>query len=196
MLIILIILLLAAMLMPALDQSIHRAHMAYCSATLKKVQGASIAFAIDNERHLPKINSGGTFDYHIRNHFGGEDSTSSDLYLCPSNPDEHKLQYGMNHYNYDDVDGDGVNNHYDTLSNTNYHLIGEPSWTAHIADADTTSPHDIGGMQSGTTNWPLTSLAESLHLGGFQVAHIDGHVEFFENTPNHGDAWAIRKTFK
>ncbi|MEA3401621.1 MAG: prepilin-type N-terminal cleavage/methylation domain-containing protein [Armatimonadota bacterium] len=53
------------------------------------------------------------------------------------------------------------------------------------------TPWDIGGSQSGHWAWPLTSLAEDRHNGGFNAGYLDGHVKWLPNA-DRGDAeWSL-----
>jgi type II secretory pathway pseudopilin PulG len=191
-LIVVIILILAAMLLPSLEIAYQRANLAVCANLLEQQHVASRLYADDNNTYLPATSKNGLNYNDFIFQYLGQDK---DVYICPSGPSSGGQQYGVNHYGYDNVDGDGINNHHGTLSNAKLFTIAYPEQVIHLSDADPgQSPHDVGGAQSGTTGWPLTSLAERRHLGGYQAIHVDSHVERYPNAPNHADRWAILRS--
>ena len=103
------------------------------------------------------------------------------------------LRYGLSYYDYDDVDGDGIDNHYPGFGGLRIALVANPEACIFMADADPeSSPENIGGAQSGTEDWPLTSLMERRHMKGYHALYRGGRVDRHMDVANHAD-WAVMK---
>jgi hypothetical protein len=165
------------------------------------MQIATELYSSENEEWLPPIGWGVLPDVRLFTDFLEPYVGSTEMWLCPTgdpNPavigsgNGMILHYGINLYWYDDVDGDGIENHLRGLSAQRVRAIRYPDRVIYIADADpTSSPENIGGAESGTTDWPLTSLAETRHTGGYQAFYLSGAATWFPNKPNHIE-WAAR----
>jgi len=120
------------------------------------------------------------------------------IMLCPSGHKNPKkidsangkvLHYGMNNYN---CTGALPLNCISGLSRADLAVVAAHAETIYVADAEPeSSPENIGGAQSGTLDWPLTSLEERRHSRGYNALYLDGHVKWRPNTPNHKE-WAAR----
>lgn len=198
-----IIAILAAMLLPALSGARAKGRRIECINHLKQMMVATVLYTDANDGWLPPLVQGSVpADMILFHHRLNQHLKTPEIWLCPSgdeNPSSlgsangELMHYGVNLYDYDDVDGDGVNNHFPGLSGQNMRRVLKPAATIYIADADpTSSPENIGGAQSGTTDWPLTSLAEVRHQKGYNVGKLDGSAGWRRNQPAHL-AWAVTR---
>jgi prepilin-type N-terminal cleavage/methylation domain-containing protein len=165
-----IIAILAGMLSPGLQKAMEEARGIKCTNKMKQMMQATIMYADSYDGDLPLMWADNIFFTDRLREFM---EVSDDFWLCPSGdtnpsvigtPNGMVLHYGVNHYDYDDVDGDQIDNHVNSLGHANLSDIASLSDTLYTADADpTSSPQNIGGAQDGTTDWPLTSLKEARH---------------------------------
>lgn len=192
-----IIAVLAAMLLPALAKARDNARGTSCLSQLRQMMMATNMYLDDVDYRIPPIYGGGLMFHEYLAPYVTEDER---FWLCPSgDPDPNPvgsangqvLHYGVNNYDYDNLDGDGIDNHTSGMNNVIIKDLIDPSQALYLADADpTSSPENIGGLQSGTTDWPLTSLMEERHTGGYNAGFIGGHAEHRPNIPNHIE-WAL-----
>ncbi len=190
-----------AMLMPALSQARGKGRQASCLSQLHQIITANQMYTDDYDDWLPQIKTGVLPNVILFTDRLGQYLGSSEVWLCPAGDATPRvigsangmvLHYGVNHYDYDDVDGDGIDNHLSGLGGKWLKRIAEPETAIYLADADpTSSPENIGGMQNGTTDWPLTSLMESRHLNGYNAVMLGGAAKWYPNKPNHRE-WAVR----
>jgi len=199
MVVISIIMILMAMLMPAIDAAREKGRSAVCTSNLHQLLLAILSYHQDSDDWNPYLQQGTKiFPDYMRDYVEGGD----ECWQCPSGdfdpnpngcPNGMVLHYGMNHYDYDDVDGDGIDNHMPGLGGRHMRAVVNPDETLFFADADpTSSPHNIGGAQNGTTAWPFTSLSESRHNDAYNAIMLGGSIERYPNKPNH-EIWATPK---
>lgn len=194
-----IIAILAGMLSPGLQKAMEEARGIKCTSKIKQMMQATIMYAESYDGKLPEMWANNIFFTDRLREFM---DVSEDFWLCPSGdtnpsaigtPNGMVLHYGVNHYDYDDVDGDGIDNHVNSLGHANLSDIASLSDTLYTADADpTSSPHNIGGAQDGSTDWPLTSLEEARHNNSYKAGHLDGSAHNYPNQPNH-EQWATKR---
>ncbi len=195
-----IIAILAAMLLPALQQAREKAHDASCKSQLKQIMTAVEMYQQDSDGELPAI-SGPLFVEKYNEYL----DTGKGYWLCPAgDPDPSSigtptgmvLHYGINHYHYG-VGGTVDPEYLSTLSGVNVKRLADPSSTIYLADADpASSPHNIGGAQDGYSDadhWPLTSLAESRHSGFYNVGMLDSSVKQFRGEELLHRTWGTKK---
>jgi prepilin-type processing-associated H-X9-DG protein len=188
-----IIMILASMILTAVESATDKASMAKCVSNLKQLGTATHLYAGDNDRVIPNMKDGNILYADIMLEYLGNDNN---MWMCPSeNPvaalavNNKQLHYGCNKYDYDDVDGDGVNNH---AQGPNGMSLGELVGHSNIIWLVDAKPgggvHDVGGAQSGSLNWPMTDL-KIRHNGRYNAAYLDGSGRTHLNQPNHL-AWA------
>jgi len=197
-----IIAILMAMLLPALGEARERGRATDCINQLRQQMIAALLYIEDYEEWLPPIKSGSPPNVIMFTDWFGQYLETDEIWLCPTGDERPAtigsgngkvLHYGINNYDYDDVDGDGIDNHLSGMSQKRSTAVSYPDRVIYLADADpTSSPEDIGGAQNGTTDWPLTSLEEGRHSEGYNAAVLTGSVDWYRNKPNHGERWAVR----
>ena len=191
-----IVTILAALLFPVFARAREKARTASCASNLRQIGVATSLYAEDADGTYPP-----RYDIHANFWWDLVDPYVRDLNLwyCPSEslraPD--LRHYGLNCYDRTPDDGRfevGV-------SGVRLGNVLAPSRTIAIADADPEddrertppypTPWDLGGSQSGRWSWPLTSLAEDRHSGGFNACYLDGHVKWLHDA-DRGDAeWSL-----
>jgi len=195
-----IIALLAAALLASLSHAMKKGRRTDCISILHNISLAQHFYAEEYEDWLPPISGTGPdgttwmFTDYFQPYMG-----DGFQWLCPSGdlepsildtPNGTLLHYGMNNY-----DGDFDRNGGDYLPGLSYqrlHYMADPDNVIGFADADPNqSPHNIGGAQSGTLEWPLTSLCEQRHSNGYVAAYLVGVVKWLPNEPNH-EEWSIK----
>ena len=197
-----IIAVLAGMLLPVLRSAKAKGRSADCVSRLRQWGMASHMYLQENEDWLPPIAQGLMPDVVLFSDLLLPHLGARDMWLCPSGERDpgridsgngEVIHYGVNHYWYDDVDGDGIENHLRGLGGKCLRRVAAPESVVYIADADPdSSPENIGGAQNGTTIWPLTSLAERRHLRGYNAVFLGGSVRWHPDRPNHKE-WAVRR---
>jgi prepilin-type N-terminal cleavage/methylation domain-containing protein len=195
-----VIAILAGLLLPSLIRARQKASCTSCLSQMRQIGIAFNMYLQDSEEWIPPL-------YDSRSHRLYTDYMDSyvdtpDIWLCPSGdktpdridtPTGMVLHYGMTLYDYDDVDGDGIDNHLPGPGGSRTREVADPEAVIAFADADPeSSPHNIGGAQSGTTEWPLTSLMEERHMKGYNALFLAGHSEWRRNEPNHTE-WSARR---
>ena len=195
-----IVAILAGLLLPALARARNKARSTACLGQLTQIGLALHMYLDANDDWVPPLHqaaAGMLFTDYLADYVG-----SPQIWLCPAGdhgvpsaerdtPNGMLLHYGMNLYDYDDVDGDGIDNHLHGVGGSQLRQVTRPEGAIGIADADPrSSPHNIGGAQSGTTDWPLTSLAEGIHMSGYNALFLGGSVAWRRNRPNH-EEWAV-----
>ena len=198
-----IIAILAGLVLPALARARSKAKGTACLGQMTQMGLALSMYLEDNEDGIPPLYhaaSGMLFTDCLADYVG-----SAQIWLCPAGekgvplaerdtPTGMLLHYGMNLYDYDDLDGDGIDNHLPGPGGSSTRLVANPEAVICIADADPRqSPQNIGGAQSGTTDWPLTSLAEDVHAHGYNALFLGGNVAWRRNLPNHEEWSALRR---
>jgi prepilin-type N-terminal cleavage/methylation domain-containing protein len=198
-----IIAILAGFLLPSLAKARQKAQATDCLGRLKQIGTGVLMYTDDYDDWIPSLR---------RTTANGDVELFSDvlqgyfdtkrIWLCPAGdptPDRidsangEVLHYGLSYYDYDDVDGDGIDNHYPGFGGLRIALVANPESCIFMADADPeSSPENIGGAQSGTEDWPLTSLMEKRHMNGYNALFLGGAVQWYRNVPNHAD-WAVQK---
>ncbi len=192
-----IITILAALLFPVFARAREKARTASCASNLRQIGLATSLYAEDaGGVYPPRFTVLGEIywwdlaDPYVRN---------INAWYCPSEslrgPD--LRHYGLNCYDRTPDDGRfevGV-------SGLPLSEARAPSRTIAIADADPEddrertppypTPWDLGGSQSGRWSWPLTSLAEDRHSGGFNACYLDGHVKWLPNADRGDEEWSI-----
>ncbi len=197
-----IIAILMAMLLPALQDAKERGKRTDCINKLRQFMVATHMYVEDYDEYLLRMKNGtDNFTDLLAPYLSSVDYDQ--MWLCGSGDENAAprdsangmvLHYGINNYDYDDVDGDGIDNHCSGMNNLKTVQIADPQSVIYMADGDpTSSPEDIGGAQNGTTDWPLTSLSESRHANGYNAAVAAGSVKWYNNVPNHATGWAIRR---
>ena len=195
-----IIALLAGLLLPALVRARAKAKATSCMAQMTQMSLAMHMYLDDNDDWLPPLRrSGGQillFTDYLQDYLD-----TPGIWLCPAgdrNPPRIDsangmvLHYGMSYYDYDDLDLDGINNHLPGPGAARVRIVAEPEAVIYFADADPqSSPENIGGAQSGTEEWPLTSLDEKRHMNGYNALYLGGRVDWKRNEPNHIE-WAVK----
>jgi len=194
-----IIAILMSMLLPAVRKAKEKGQQGVCLGQMKQLLVAVNLYLDDYDDRVPHIWwNGELFTDRL-----GSYLEASEIWLCPGGdrspsvigtPNGMVLHYGVNHYDYDDVDGDGIDNHMSGLGGGYVRELLIPERAIYLADADPkSSPHNIGGAQNGTTDWPLTSLAEHRHMRGYVVGLLGTSAEWKRgDSPNHTD-WALPK---
>ncbi len=197
-----IISVLFSMLLPSLTKARERGQRIACIGQLRQIMFAAQIYLQENDTFLPPIK------YRDRN---GRLHAYTDLldtylgtgeiWLCPGGNREPPrtgsvsgkvLHYGINLYDYDNADGDNINNHLPGLHARSITRVRDPEQVIYMADSDPMeSPEDIGGFESGTRRWPLTSLAEDRHSMGYNGLFLDGSSRWRSNLPNHAE-WAVK----
>jgi prepilin-type N-terminal cleavage/methylation domain-containing protein len=183
-----IIALLAGLLLPALVRARAKAKSTSCMAQMTQMSLAMHMYLDDNDDWLPPMrtnDSGGRvllFTDHLQDYLD-----TPGIWLCPAgdrNPSRIDsangmvLHYGMSYY-----DGPGA---------ARVRIVANPEGVIFFADADPeSSPENIGGAQSGTEEWPLTSLEEKRHMNGYNALYLGGRVDWKRNEPNHIE-WAVK----
>ena len=122
--------------------------------------------------------------------------TNREVWFCPvevrTPPD--RRHYGMNCY--DKYPGDG---RFELgMSGVNLADLPAPADTIALADSDpyderevSPTPWDIGGAMSGNWSWPLTSLAQDRHSGGFNALYADGHTKWLPDEDRGDLEWSL-----
>jgi len=192
-----IIAILAAILLPTLARMKERGRRADCMSHLRQITIAAKMYADENNDWLVPISKDGLLFADMLEPY----IQYKEYFLCPSNdpfPPKRDsltgmvLHYGINNYDFDDLDGDGLNDHVSGLSAKCLREIANPGACAYFADSDPqSSPENIGAAQNGTLDWPLTSLMENLHDRGYNASVLDGSVQWYRDDPNHAILWRI-----
>ena len=197
-----IIAILAGIMLPALAKARQKAQATDCVGKLKQIGIGVLLYTDDYDGWIPSLRLNTPdgvllFSDVLQMYFDTER-----IWLCPSgdpNPDRidsgngKVLHYGLSYYDYDDVDGDGIDNHLPGFGGVRLAQVANPEECILLADADPeSSPENIGGAQSGTEEWPLTSLMEERHLKGYNALYPGGRVQWHRNVPNH-EEWAVRR---
>lgn len=192
---------LMSMIMPSLSKAKEKGKRIQCISQLRQAMIATNLYTEDYNNWLPPIDYGSLPHVFLFTDYLNQYLETGEIWYCPTGNREPSvngsprpdtiLHYGVNNYDYDDVDGDGIDNHLAGLGGKNVLRVREPGVAFYLADADpTSSPQDIGGVQSGTTDWPLTSLEETRHSNGYNVGILGGSSQWYNNRPNHRE-WAI-----
>jgi len=197
-----VIAILAGLLLPALHKAREKGVSTSCLSQLKQWGLAAHMYVDDSDGWLPPIAIGTVPDVRLFCDMMLPYLGSRELWLCPGGdrhpavidtPNGELIHYGVNLYDYDDVDGNGLDDFLPGLNGRRMVEVAEPEAVIYIADSDPdSSPENIGGAQSGTTDWPLTSLAEERHLRGYNALHLGGSARWYPNTPNHRQ-WAVHR---
>jgi prepilin-type N-terminal cleavage/methylation domain-containing protein len=195
-----IIAILASFLLPALSKARQKAQATDCLGRMKQIGTGVLMYTDDYDGWIPSLrqntpNGVLLFSDILQDYFD-----TDRIWLCPSgemdpNPIDSAngkvLHYGLSYYDYDDVDGDGIDNHYAGFGGLRIAAVANPEECIFMADADPeSSPENIGGAQSGTEDWPLTSLMEERHMKGYNSLYLGGRVQWHLNVPNHAE-WAV-----
>ena len=198
------------MLLPATNKAKERGRAIECVNKLHQMGLAAVMYAHDYDDFLPRLSQGTIQQGDVvlwtdllTPYLSG--LSAEELWLCPSGnrfPDPNGcgkpmvLHYGMNNYDYDGAGTEylpGLGGRPPCPGGVQLHIVAEPDTLIYLADSDPeSSPEDIGGQQSGTTDWPLTSLAENRHTHGYNALFLGGSVQWRPNAPNHRE-WAVRK---
>ncbi len=190
-----IIAILMGMILPALRQAKEKGQRTACLSQMRQIMIATSMYLDESQDWLPPTwRDGLMFSDRL-----GQYMDTPEVWLCPAGdrnprvvgtPNGMVLHYGINHYDYDDLDGDGIDNHINGMQAMNVRRLIAPEKAIYLADADpTSSPHNIGGAQRGTTDWPLTSLAEYRHVHGYVVGYIAGKADWRRGDDADHLAW-------
>lgn len=194
-----IIAILAAILFPVFAHARTKAHTVACASNLRQIGTALQMYASDWDGRFPERWvrwPGGssyywdTLDPYVR---------SVTLWYCPAESVHTPLlrSYGLNCYDRHPSDGRFELG----CSGADASEIAEPARTICVADTDPAdsrepgnpTPWDIGASDSGMWRWPITSLAESVHNGGYNALYVDGHVKWRSGLDGSDQEWALDK---
>ena len=197
-----IIAILAGLLLPALSQARQKARATDCLARMKQMGAGVLMYTDDFNDWIPSLRRNGPDGVELFSDVLQDYFSTERIWLCPAGdrtPDRidsangKVLHYGLSYYDYDDLDADGIDNHYPGFGGLRIAAVANPEECIFMADADPeSSPENIGGAQSGTDDWPLTSLMERRHMQGYNALYLGGHVQWHRDVANHAD-WAVKK---
>ena len=200
-----IIAILMGILIPALSMVRAKGRKAECLSNLKQMGLMTHQYVQDYKGFLPPMDKR-VFEFLLPYY---RDVTSKDVHGnlkiidCPSEKfqTEHflpevaadrRLEYGVNAYDFDNLDGDGVNNHLPGIRGVYLARIRDQFNVLHITDADPfRDPWDIGGANSGTREWPLRSHAPERHKDFYNALYLDGHATQEDAFTGNHDSWAV-----
>jgi type II secretory pathway pseudopilin PulG len=201
-----VIAVLLAILLPVMSSARERGQRAQCTNNLREIGIATRHYLDDNKMWVPGPNKL-VLDY--MEPYVGHDQRIFDDPAHPLGPESwvkdpakpkkaRRFEYGANNYDYDQK-ASGEDLYYHGVRGNGtvpvyFPTILSVSNTIHMTDADPDkSPHDIGGVQSGSLDWPLTSHAEKRHDGFYIALFLDGHTEILDgDIPNH-EQWGVSK---
>ncbi len=198
-----VVAILAGLLLPALKKAKDKGRAADCISKLKQMAIANALYVDESGGWLPAISTGRAPHVRLFSDLLDPYLPGEYFWICPAGDERPSrinsgngklLHYGVNNYDYDDVDGDGIDNHLSGLGKSVRRLVqvAAPDQVIHLADSDPdSSPENIGGAQNGTTVWPLTSLCERRHIRGYNALFLGGSAQWRPDTPNHHE-WAVR----
>ncbi|MGC9319840.1 MAG: prepilin-type N-terminal cleavage/methylation domain-containing protein [Armatimonadota bacterium] len=192
-----ILAILTGLLFPVFARVSERGRAASCVANLRQVGMATGIYAQDaGDVYPPRFTVLGEIywwdvvDPYVR---------EPQVWFCPSEAERAAdlRHYGLNCYDRRPDDGRfevGV-------SGVRLAEVRDHAGTIAIAEADPNddrertppypTPWDIGGSQSGEWSWPLTSLAEDRHNGGFNTFYLDGHVKWLPDADRGDSEWSL-----
>ena len=169
-----IIAILAGLLFPAFATARKAAQRISCSSNLRQLAGAINNYAQENDESFPYINTGSP-PYKPVNVLINQFMNDKNIFLCPSAQNE---TYNPPVWTESFTTGYGVNNllmfaEYPPLSGEFRGLplgvVKSPSQVALIFDSNEPLAGDVSTIKD----------AAERHLGGVNVAYVDGHVKWF-----------------
>ncbi len=197
-----ILAILAGLLLPSLAKAKQKALATDCLARMKQIGVGVLMYTDDYDGWIPSLSRTTPTGVELFSDVLQPYFDTTQIWLCPAGDPHPKkidsangevLHYGLSYYDYDDVDGDGIDNHFPGFGGVRIGQVANPDDCILMADADPeSSPENIGGAQSGTEDWPLTSLMEKRHMNGYNALYPGGRVQWHLNVPNHAE-WAVLK---
>ncbi len=190
-----IIAVLAAMLFPVFSQAREKAHATACLSNLRQIGFAVGMYGYAHNGMFPPRFTDTQpryFYWDLVDSYVRDDQ----IWFCPS---ESQRDIGLRHYGlncYDKYPGDG---RFEVgVSGVKVLQVEDPSGTIALAETDPAderepypTPWDIGSTQSGQWSWPLTSLAQDRHNGGFNAFYLDGHVKWQPDVDLGDSQWSL-----
>jgi prepilin-type N-terminal cleavage/methylation domain-containing protein/prepilin-type processing-associated H-X9-DG protein len=205
-----IIAILAAMLLPALSKAREKARSISCTSNIKQMSLASNMYADDNVDMLPTAIVNKVWWHEALSSYTGDDK----IYKCPSMSGDVKPSHDgvvatvNNHYGWNYYTWDGSTS-YATRGGLGFNPTGDsrggpvtresiphPSSMIMLGDGRLSGVRGLlGAPMAGTT---LTTNVPSLHNGGCNIGHVDGHAAFYkkEVLQARGNMWWWTKTGK
>jgi len=193
-----IIAILAAILLPVFSQARAKAQAVSCTSNLRQIGLALQMYVADNdgcfpERWVQLPGDGFYYYWDALDPYVG----SLQIWYCPSEPIQTPMlrNYGMNCY--DKFPGDG---RFELgCSGVRMAMILNPARTICIAETDPQderepghpTPWDIGASDSGHWLWPITSLAQDRHHGGYNALYADGHTKWRSARNSADGEWSL-----
>jgi prepilin-type processing-associated H-X9-DG protein len=201
-----VIAILMGILIPTLSTARSKARKAQCLSNLKQMGLMTQQYVSDYKGFLPPMNKR-VFEFllpYYRDVSTKEEHGNLEIINCPSeefqsedfvkekSADRH-LEYGVNAYDYDNLDGDGDgSNHLPGIRGVYLARIRDQFNALHITDADPfRDPWDIGGANSGTRAWPLRSHAPERHKDYYNALYLDGHAVAENAHEGNHESWAV-----
>ncbi|MDH3584806.1 MAG: type II secretion system GspH family protein [Phycisphaerae bacterium] len=205
-----IIILLMAILSPAVQTGKDYARKVTCASNLHQIYMASMAYAQANRligvptkenRVIANLKYSDfvmpfmypNFKLIDEDNDGKIDADAysfTDIFRCPSNQDSKKLankkdvqlDYGLNHFGRTDtMDTANPGVFLRTMGGQSFGAVRNPT-AVYLADADTDSPEDIGGVSRSSEKWPLefsfNTSAYARHRQGHNTVSLDGSQEW------------------
>lgn len=193
-----IIAILAALLFPVFSRARAKAQATACLSNLRQIGFAVRMYAYDADGVFPPRFTETepiVFYWDLVNPY----VKNEQIWFCPA---EGQRELNLRHYGlncYDKYPGDG--RFEQGMAGVKVSQIDDPSGTIALAETDPAddremnppypTPWDIGGTQSGNWSWPLTSLAEHRHNGGFNAFYLDGHVKWLPDADRGDSQWSL-----
>jgi len=193
-----IIAILAGILMPVFARARAKAQATSCLSNLKQIGLALEMYVSDYDGRFParwvEMPGGGYYYYWDALH---PNVHNLQVWYCPSEAIQTPIlrNYGMNCY--DKLPGDG---RFELgCSGVQAAMIFSPAQTICIAETDPAderepghpTPWDIGASDSGDWRWPITSLAEDRHHGGYNALYVDGHAKWRSAHDASDGEWSL-----
>jgi prepilin-type processing-associated H-X9-DG protein len=200
-----IIAILMGILIPSLSMARTKARKAQCLANLKQMGFLTQLYVQDYKGFMPPI-SKDVFKFMMpywKDAAETEKHGNVEVLNCPAAPfqsddfvtkvtADRRLEYGVNAYDYDNLDGDGTDNHLPGIRGVYLSRIRDQFNVLHITDADPfKDPWDIGGANSGTRAWPLRSHDPERHKDYYNALYLDGHAVGEDAFQGNHESWAV-----
>lgn len=192
-----IIVILASMLLPALNKARETAKKIKCVSNLKQLGTATILYVDDYDGYAPVMNTptgstGNTWTYRLSQYCGGTETILKPVFRCPSHVSDWRgaplpptidwasVSYGINYALYNIGTGPASATYGGRFYGAKLSRLHHPSTTLYLAEAD--QPKDVANCYYPSVANKYPDGIEAFALGNYHknnkvnILYADGHV--------------------